>query len=164
MKKEIRIRRLYSIVCLVLFSVMAVSSVGKKATYNKSELWLPPEFDPQNVTLLIEKHPLSKKQNRKMIKFLKDAYPYNFEVLSKEEIDAKTGAFSDSKKYPWAVLWVERSTDSYNASGNRTGGYNLAGYFLDRNTGKGYNSSPRVNNYGQKAYRPFFNAITKKYK
>jgi len=156
-------RNLISLFCFIAFIAMAVASISKDATYKNVSGWLPPDFDPSKCTLLIQQHPI-KRQNTRMIDFLKEHYPYSFEVLSRKEIGDSLGKYADPSAYPWALLWKHNNTFRKDFQGNYSGGFNMAGYFFDRTNKKDYPSTGLVNSYAQTGYRPVINGITNHFK
>lgn len=158
---------LLSIFTMGVFFTIAIASSASHKTYKDAENWIPPGFNPNSGTLLIETHPLKTKQNDRMIEFLQKNYPYPYEVVDSNAINSKEGKYADTKKYPFAVIWKGKT--SWVASPNGGTGrdmpeYNMYGNFVDRTTGKVYPTTKKINNYGQIGYVPFFNSITQHFK
>lgn len=156
---------LLSFVCLIFFFVLATGSlIVKKASYKDAADWVPKDYNPEKTTLLVEKHLLKKKQNEKMIKFLKDNYPYPFEVVDRQTIMSKKGQYANTDKYKFAVLWEgysSTSTSYSNGKFSESRKWDMFGYFQNRATGEEFPKTKRYNNYGQKGYIPFFNSVKK---
>lgn len=158
-----------SILTLAVFFIMGIASSPAHKVFSDADNWIPSDFKPDHGTLLIETHPVNSKQNDRMLDFLQKNYPYPYEVVNKDAIESKTGKYADTKKYPFAVMWNDKG--SINTTLNTSTGtysnmpqYDLFGNFVDRNTGKTYPATKKINNYGQVGYVPFFNSITKKFK
>jgi len=164
-----RTKNYLSILTLLTFFVLGIAShPAKNATFSDAANWIPSDFNPNNDILLIETHPVSAHQNERMIDFLEKNYAYRYEVIDRNMIQDKTGKYSDTKTYPFGVLWDLKSTqitrmDDKGKMSFSTN-YDLYGQFIDRSTNKVYPKTTRVNNYGQVGYEPFFNSITKQVK
>lgn len=157
-----------SILSLVLFFIMAMASSADHKVFADGDKLIPPDYNPDKGTLLIQAHPLNSKQNDRMIEFLQKNYPHPYEIVGKEEIEKKNGKYADTKKYPFAVVWRESETintsQNFNGTTSHLPQYDLYGHFVDQFTGKAYPETRKINNYGQIGYVPFFNSIAKHFK
>lgn len=129
-------------------------------SFKNGDKWIPDNFDPKTTTLLIEIVPL-RGYNEKMISFLGKKYPYRYVVVSKQDINNKKGKYSDTKAYPFALLWTTNSRMSTAYNGMNI---DLDGYFLDRVKNYSYSPSKKTLNYGGKGFAPIINTIVNKYK
>jgi hypothetical protein len=150
-----------SIITLVIFFMLAIASSPKNMSYSDSDKWIPNNFDPNSSILLIQKHPLNDKQNKKMEAFLEKNYPYRYEVVNEGFIYGGLGKYIDRSLYKYAISWKFES--NYSAASKQMN-YDLYGYFIDLNTKQKSNTTKRINNFGQLGYVPFINSIIKKFK
>ncbi len=160
-----------SFTTLIIFFAAAIASSPKNMVYSDGDKWIPGNFDANKTTLLIESHPLGKHQNERMIKFLEDRYPFSFEVVDSNTINAVTGRYADTKKYPFALRWKPQnsyytttsySNNRFSTLDHRT--WDMYGYFIDRVNNKQFAATDNGNVWGQVGYRPVFNSIKKKFK
>jgi len=168
---KISLKNSLSLVTLFLFFLFAIASAPKHMVYSDYDKWIPGDFNPNTMTLLIEDHPLGKKQNNRMIKFLDDKYPYSYEIVDLNTIMSATGQYANTKKYPFVLRWKPQNS-SYTTSeylqGNRLSttthsAWDMYGYFFDRVNNKKYPATRSSNVWGQIGYRPVFNSIKKKF-
>jgi hypothetical protein len=156
-----------SVFTMALFFMMAIASSASHKTFKDADNWMPQDFNPNKGTLLVETHPVNRKQNDRMLEFLQKNYPYPYEVADSNAINSKEGKYADTKKYPFAVTWkVKKSWQAspIGGTGRDMPVYDLYGNFVDRTTGKVYPTTKKINNYGQIGYIPFFNSITGHFK
>jgi hypothetical protein len=151
-------RNFLSMACLVIFFFLAIASSVKNAVYHDADKWIPKDFDPNNTTLLIEKHILSDRQNRKMTEFLQQHFPFPYEIVDKSDIENRDGKY-DTKKYRFGILWRSQETFSSSAATGDHRAWDMYGYFIDRSTGTTYPSTTKNNVYGDQGYKPVFNSI-----
>lgn len=146
---------------------MTGCSVNNKY-FSDGRQWIPDDFDPGKTTLLVEHYPGREKWNDEMMNYLASKYPGKYEVVSKDQIIAMKGKYSDTKVYKYAVLWGAFGGTSFNTfTGGTTVNYyqstkiDFYGHFLDRTSGKEYPITKKYNNYGSKGYIPFINSVVK---
>lgn len=151
----------------LLFFVTACSVNNKYFSDGKN--WIPADFDPAKSMLLVERYPGKEKWNASVQEFLDKKYQGKYEIVSKEDILAINGKYSDTKVYKYAVLWgIVGSTSNSTFTGGPSVDYmytnrkvDFYGHFLERATGKEYPVTKKYNNYGWKGYVPFFNSVIK---
>lgn len=157
-----------SILTFIVFFVIALSSSPKNGAFKDAQTWIPRDFNPNNTILLIQTHPENKKQNEKMIEYLKKNYPYRYEVVEKSVIESKSDKYSDTKIYQFGVLWDIKYTQRARTDPTGKVSYatelDLYGNFIDRSTSKIYPTTDRGNVYGRTGYIPFFNSIKEQFK
>ena len=148
---------LYSLSLLFFFTSFkafhASENLGKKD-------WIPEDFNPKNVTLLIEKHPINDRWNKGMVKWLEEEYPWKFEIASIEDI-SDNSKYQDKKTYQFAMLWSDRASRQI---GSHITYHDLEGHFLDRSIDKEYPKSGYAMNRGMSAYKKIFSVLIKKIK
>jgi hypothetical protein len=150
-----------SIIALCIFFALGIACSPKNMSYSDFDKWIPNDFDPNNCILLIQKHPLNDKQNKRMEAFLEKNYPYRYEVVDAGLIYGGLGKYIDRSLYKYSISWKFES--NYSAASKQMN-YDLYGYFIDLNTKKKSNTTKRINNFGQVGYVPFMNSIIKKFK
>jgi hypothetical protein len=143
-----RIKNCLSILSLTVFFIIAAASSHKNATFKDADNWIPKDFNPNNTVLLIQTHPVNEKQNERMIEWLEKNYPYRYEIADKSAIQNTTGKYSDTKTYPFAVLWnlksAQRSHVGANGQPSFSTEWDLYGNFIDRSTNKVYPSTRKI--------------------
>jgi hypothetical protein len=161
-------KTILSILSLAFFFIIAVASSHKNASFKDAQQWIPQDFNPNNTTLLIEKNPMSKRVNEKMIEWLQKNYPYRFEIVDDGVIENKISSnYSDGKAYPFGVIWEIKSvpvTTTMNGQTHFETEYDLYGRFVDRSVKKVYPTTSRSSYLRGEGYIPFFNSVVQQYK
>jgi hypothetical protein len=169
-------KNLSSIITLVIFFMLAIASSPKNMSYSDFDKWVPKDFDPNTCILLIQKHPVNDKQNKRMLEFLEKKYPYRYEVVGAGPIFNPEGKYTNREIYKYAVVWEMKNHQSTSTNTYRTSSstmtsststrtvYDLYGSFLNLNTREKSKYTKKGMNYGQVGYMPFFNSIVKKFK
>lgn len=162
------VKSIFTLMSFAFFLALGIASSPSAKTYSDADRWIPPSFAPGKSVLLIQTHPVSGKQNDRMIEYLQKNYPYSFEVVDTKDIESKTGKYADTKKYPFVVLWnLKQSTIreiKSNGMISERPAFDLYGHFVERSNGNVYAETKNSNVYGQVGYKPFFNSIVKRYK
>ncbi|HNP54063.1 MAG TPA: hypothetical protein PKK69_05585 [Ferruginibacter sp.] len=148
-----------------LFSGCGVGHKSLKKPYD----WIPTDFDYAQKTLLIEKHPYSKTMNRKLIRFFHKRYKWDFIVTTRDSIQKKMGEFSNTKKYPYALLWTcreknnPRSNDPA-APGSIADYYFMYANFYNRQKDSAYRNAPNTAAFSVQTFRVIANTLKKRWK
>jgi|GEM_PF-4032410 len=155
----------YSLLILLFFA--SFKPVNVSGGFGKKD-WIPEDFNPRNVVLLIEEHPLNERWNNGMVKWLEKEYPWKFEIASLTEIQDNS-KYQDKKVYQFAMLWSDIASRLLTNRGASSDGYHftyhdLEGHFLDRSIDKEYPKSGYAMNRGMSAYKKIFSVLIKKYK
>ena len=152
-----------SLLILVFFT--SFKSANSFENYSGKD-WIPEDFNPRNGTLLIQIHPYSEKYNEGMIKFLKEEYPWKFEVVAVG--DALGDKYEDKKTYPFMIQWTDIITNvQHNNLTNDLANHSyqdMEGHFLDLATYKRYPDSGYGINRGQTTYKKIISVLVKKFK
>ena len=148
-----------STIFLMLFSI-----AHSQHTFKNGSKWIPENFNPAIVTLLIQQiEPDEKKadtRNDEMLKYLDKKYIYQYALSSKEDIINLKGKYADIKKYPFALM------NKHFYESHRTYGtisvYDF--YFLDRTTNIEYPLTQKTSSNPVDLFKPVINTILEKYK
>lgn len=148
---------------LLIVTLILSSCFAKRTTYRDTKDWIPGDWHPDKGTLLIQEFPLSKRTNKKMVKYLEKKYNGNYEVLDKKTMLSKTGEYSNTQKYKYAVLWHDNrsSITHVGASMSVSNHIDPKPAFYDRSTEKLYPTTKTYNNLGNKSYFPFVNGLVR---
>jgi hypothetical protein len=132
--------------CLFIVPILLCScAVNRTAPTKKLDASIvPSDFNPQkHVLLVVEMHRKNKPSERheratkKMESLLKKYYPYNFEIVSMQDIRSDNPKYADTAIYKYALLnklrGVQRTTTA-------TTSY-ISYCFLDRSNNKEYGNS-----------------------
>jgi hypothetical protein len=142
-------------VLLVMFLFLSACSPGNR-TFSDGNKWIPADFDMNGGVLLVQILPVKAKITADMDEFLSKKYPGKYVIVTQKEIDDKNGQYADLSKYRFAFQWNVGSRYNYSSSFTD---YDVYGKFYDRSLNKLYPTTKKYNNYGQRAYIPFFNTI-----
>lgn len=100
-----------SFLLIVSFSFQACMTAPKYAQKRMDTTLVPSDFDPEKHILLLEEMPRKNKpdeRNNSVTKKLDDAfkkyYSYRYEIVSLKEINEKSGKYSDTTVYKFALL------------------------------------------------------------
>ena len=145
---------------MLLISFTSFKTFHQFEDFSNRKEWIPEDFNPRNVTLLIAKHPSNEKYNRGMTKFIEEEYPWKFEVVSTEDLKDNT-KFPDKKTYQFAILWTDAASPQ---TRNNYTYHDLEGHFLDRSIDKEYPKSGYGLNRGLTAYKKILTVLVKKFK
>ena len=149
----------YSLLFLFAFTSFEVNHSFGNGSGKKD--WIPEDFNPKNVTLLIEKHTWNERYNNGMKEFLEKEYPWKYEVVTLDDLQDNT-KYKDKKMYQFALLWSDMASRQM---GDHVITYHdLEGHFLDRSTDKEYPKSGYGLNRGQTSYKKIFSVLVKKFK
>ena len=151
--------KLFSILITCFF--ISGCSISNKS-FSDAKAWIPENFNPNRDFLLIERFDITKRSNAEMQEFLQKHYTGHYAIEDRETIMSKRGKYGDFNKYRFAFLWALRSKDHPGGaagSGSVLQDIDPYGSFYDRSIDKKYPSTRKINNYGNKAYIPFFNSI-----
>ena len=173
--------------CKIIVAIAALLFVQgcfpskKKATekvFNNGDNWIPPDFNPQKVVLLVQlldeevknegwrmKH---KKWNEEMRQYMKDKYPFKYEFTEADAIEYRGTRYSDYAKYPFGLLINNGSVRYEGVAGKQVGDkfYNTSAvydyYFIDRSTGKKYPLTKKYSSNPVMTFMPVINTILEK--
>ena len=148
----------------VLASFILFGCTVRNQTFSDGRSWIPENFNPNRDFLLIEQFTITKKSNEAMREFLEQHYSGHYAIEDRETIMSKKGKYADVNKYRFAFLWSLRAKDhpgGVAGSASHFQDIDPYGNFYDRSLDKKYPSTRKINNYGNKAYVPFFNSIMK---
>lgn len=153
---------------LLAFILLLTGCVAHRS-FSDASKWIPADFNIQKDFLLVQTFPVSRKTNEKMTAWLAQNYPGHYEIVDKSTIYGKSVKYTDTRKYRFAFVWgsitetIKGSNPNPNGFGNLHY-YDYNGNFYDRSVGKEYPTTRKYNNYGGKAYIPFFNSIIKHFR
>jgi len=152
-----------SFACLCFLLTITTSLTNPDHSSGKVD-WLPEDFNPKNVILLVQYHPYGEKQNDRLSEFLEKEYHWRYEIINIDQL-GKNKKYDDKKLYQFVLLWkdikaLENTTDLHHAFTY----HDIDGHFLDRNTDKEYPQSKLGLGFGQIGYRKVIKAIDKKFK
>jgi|SRR5450631_3385669 hypothetical protein len=142
---------------LCMFIFVSACSPGNR-TFSDAGKWIPADFNMNEGVLLVQIFPWKAKLTTDLDEFLQKKYPGKYVIVSQKEIEDKSGKYADLSKYRFAFQWTVGTRDHYNS--NFTD-YDVYGNFYDRSQSIKYPTTKKYNNYGQRAYIPFFNSIVK---
>ncbi len=156
---------------LFLFFIIVLGACTPNHKFFKDGAnWIPPDFNPSKGVLLIVTYPGKEGWNSDMTDFVEKHYGGKYEVVDEKTIKSDQGKYADKDVYRYAILWRINNGKSssthnyYSPSTITTVSYSdpqldWYGHFFDRQTGKEYSETRKINNYGRKGYIPFFNSI-----
>ena len=147
--------------CCPLF--LLTTSFTPPCLTHKENKWLPDDFNPKDVILLIQEHPFGGKQNDRMIAFLEKEYQWRYEIVSLDQMN-KNKKYEDKKLYKFAMLWSDNLSPEITTSSHGFTYHDIDGHFFDRSTDTGYPQSKLGKGFGQIGYRKVIKAINKKFK
>jgi hypothetical protein len=121
---------------LAIIATVFLSGYTVKAQTN---VWLPDDFNPKTSILLVQKISRSKAQEKSLENYLKENYPFKYELIDEKEIADPSVAYTDTKTYSF-ILLNEVKTKTRTLSGSQPTGvqasYNqmiFLLHFYDRN-------------------------------
>ncbi len=148
----------FSTLLFIFFSSFKMSHAYESEINRKQ--WIPENFDPKNITLLIQRHPWNNKYNEGMKKWLEKEYPWKFEIATRSELQDEP-KYNDKKTYPFVMMWNDHGSSPM---GSGLTYHDLDGHFVDRSIDKEYPESGYGLNRGQTAYKKIFSVLVKKFK
>jgi len=140
---------------------------------------VPADFNPQKQVLLVVQIPKrykpaqkDEKRTQKMEDLFKKYYPYKFEIVSPEEVNADNAKYTDTTMYKYAImnkLYGVRHTSNYTTYSSNGGQHTmspsavttyLSYSFFDRINNKQYDNSYQ-SPYLKSAVEAFANTVKK---
>lgn len=147
------------------FITLTTSCNPSKMTFGNADKWIPADFNPSKITLLIEKFNVSKKAQQEMEDYMSENYSYKYEFAPILEIENKSGKYSDLKKYKFAIIYSTHNT-IWREVGKSSGGVQVTGFdynFVDREIDKAYPPTNKSSSYATMTFKPMINTIVKKF-
>jgi hypothetical protein len=156
-------RKIGPIIYFFLLSIAATSFITIPSGNLKNDNWIPPDFNPKNVVLLIQEHPFGEKQNNRMIEFLEKEYHWRYEIVSIKQM-RENKKYEDKKLYQFILLWTDEASPEITTQSRGFTYQDIDGNFLDRAAQITYPQSKLGKGFGQIGYRKVIKAINRKFK
>jgi hypothetical protein len=155
------------------FLSVVILTIGFVASVNAQDVklpkWLPPDFDPKNGILLIERAPAYLPGQKKIEKYMEKNYPYKYEFVTiGTEGDGKESVIFNAEKYSdkniYRFIMVNSSTiikgipksDGHQSQGSL---YDYA--FIDRLNDKAYPATGSATSWPNQAFERIMAKILK---
>lgn len=152
-----------TLIFAAIISMLSLTSLAQH-TFKNSAKWIPENFNPATITLLVqqiepdEKKP--EKRNAEMEKYLAEKYTYQYAFASMDDIVYTKGKFADLKKYPFGLM-IKHFYESHGSYGSISV-YDF--FFLDRTTGTEYPLTEKTSSNPVDLFKPIINTILEKFK
>jgi hypothetical protein len=155
-----------SIFALVLATVLLCRCFTNGRQLHNSEKWLPSGFNPRKSVLLVAYFDNKPKNgtSKGMEEYMSIHYPYRYEFVSEEMIKDRTGKYSDTAIYRYALVWTKKISRYESAKINDA--HSVVGYdlhFYDLVKDKHYKPTGNRNTFTSMTYKPLVNTLVKKY-
>jgi len=132
--------------CFTLFA-LGTSFLPSIEGTNKENKWLPEDFNPKDIILLIQDHPFGGRQTERLEEYLEKEYHWRYEIVSLDQF-RNNKKYDDKKLYKFAMLWTNVQSPEI-TTGSHGFTYNdIDGHFIDRSSGVEYPRSTLGKGYG----------------
>lgn len=154
-------------IAIVLLSVSLIFSncnLSKK-TFSNADKWLPPDFNPREGVLLVERFPVSLKEEAKMEAYMAEKYPYQYKFVDEGTTTSHYGIYEDTSTYKFALrLTSHTHMENGYVSQNSYKVVAYDYYFHNRATGRNYAATAKASGYAIMTFRAVINTIVDHYK
>ncbi|RYE16240.1 MAG: hypothetical protein EOP51_26170 [Sphingobacteriales bacterium] len=125
-----------------------------------SSAWLPTGFNPKESPILVQVYAQGANPiTAEMIAFMKEQYPYEYKLVSLEDIENTSGLY-DADQYPYALIWSVKE-ENFGKNNNRLK-QTFDMRFYDRKADKDYPNTGKSNNAPNLVFKPLIRTIVSK--
>jgi hypothetical protein len=128
-------------------------------TFGNGRDWIPAEFNAKTDILMVEANYPNKGQDKKMVSYLKEKYPYKYEIVRYNDIMDREGKFANTSLYRWVLM--DASTQIQTGSMANPTVPAMDFYFYDRMKDKKYPTTTKGSYNKIVTFKPTINTIIK---
>lgn len=134
-------------------------------TFRNADKWLPPDFNPREGILLVERLPVAPKEEARMEAYMAEKYPYKYKFVDEGTTTSHFGIYEDTTTYKFALRLTSHThiEDGYVSQNSyKVVAYDY--YFYNRATGRNYAATYKASSYASMTFKAVINTIVARYK